>query len=166
MLLHTYWTMHEGGTPEALLVETEFDRDENRGEWWAGQVAALREAYPAGTVFATLSIKVDQETVRRAIVDDDAPSDISDADSLDVEVLFIQRKERYPREWAPEALGAITTDLLLDSQEEFWKAEVERSLGKVSDDIVGHKVLTVAVPRELLVSMLSYRGPVVTGRLS
>lgn len=66
---------------------------------------------------------------------------------IDLKTLWIQRKESYPGEYAPECLLAVDqyTD---DSNPEYWEDESKKQLDACGNDVENFAIITVRIPRE------------------
>jgi hypothetical protein len=75
---------------------------------------------------------------------------------MEITVLFIQRKESYEGEYAPEAL-IVADEYTMDDNPEFFDEEVKRILEEDSD-ISGHTIVLFEVDQDLIRSLCFNRG--------
>jgi hypothetical protein len=69
---------------------------------------------------------------------------------MEITVLFIQRKESYDGEYAPEAL-IVADEYTMDVNPEFFDEEVKRVLE--GSDISGHTIVSFEVDQDLIRSL-------------
>lgn len=71
-----------------------------------------------------------------------------------ISILFIQRKESYEDEYAPEALCCIDEWQLEDGAGKWWQEECDKQLKQAGDDIIAHKIIDVEVDQNQIRSLL------------
>ena len=83
---------------------------------------------------------------------------------MKLHILFIQRKERYTEELAPEA-RIVWDEFALDENPEEFEKQCEQEIVKLGPDVTAHKVIVVNVSqsevRRLLVETPELEGKVV-----
>lgn len=83
---------------------------------------------------------------------------------MKLHVLFIQRKESYPGQYAPEA-RIVWDEYSRDENPEGFDEAVEKDLAEVGrSSIIGHKVIAVEVPQDEIRSKI-LDTPVVEGQI-
>ncbi len=68
---------------------------------------------------------------------------------MELHVLFIQRKESYHEEHAPEAL-VIADEYTMDENPEWFEKRCEEELKSTGDDILGHAVVIIEVDQDII----------------
>lgn len=65
---------------------------------------------------------------------------------INIKTLWIQRKERYEGEFAPECLLAVDeyTD---DSNPEYWEEQSKKELDACGNDVESHAIINIRIPR-------------------
>lgn len=80
-----------------------------------------------------------------------------------LKILFIQRKEDYPEEYAPEAL--VCVDEYADEENPKWfEEECEKLLKEVKNNIVSSRVVNIAVSEEMIRKIL-LEHPTIEGKI-
>jgi hypothetical protein len=82
---------------------------------------------------------------------------------MDLHILFIQRKESYPGECAPEAL-VVWDEYSVDENPEGFENAIKLSLAGQGSDVAAHRVIRVRVDQERIHKLL-VKVPTVDGSI-
>lgn len=82
---------------------------------------------------------------------------------MDLHILFIQRKEEYPLEYAPEAL-VVWDEYAMDENPEGFDEACAKALKEHGDQVVAHKVIRFRVDQEKVRKLL-LGTPVIEAKL-
>ncbi len=82
---------------------------------------------------------------------------------MDLHILFIQRKEEYPEQFAPEAL-VVWDEYCVEENPEGFEAACAEAIKSVGDDLLAHKVVRFRVSQPKIRELL-LETPVIEAKL-
>lgn len=83
---------------------------------------------------------------------------------MTLKCLFIQRKEMYEGELAPELLAAVD-EFTYDQNPEDHEAYFKEQLDEVKDEIVSHRIIEIEIDQDK-VRRLLLNTPIITGEIT